>query len=340
MTTWRSGSALGPLTIILSALGVALAADPTPVAQYEVLTGEGLQGSGFVIRHGDSFFGVASRHQFDGGVPATLELIDGDSVRLDKARALRQGDVQVLPVLALSTNKQFLAYSPAFSLQPGDEVIILGPAGDVVPGKLTAKGMSGGVYRSSEGPRELEARAARPLVMAGGSGGPVVHKRSGSVIGVLLTADDAERARVVGFQTLCLGVPASRSRVFPGSKAAAEQVKTGSVTRASGTDTNVSPLRFVGKWKNDDAVRGLVTTISFRGEGTFIGNLRQNGKLIGSFAGNWMLTAGILRYEYTASSGVSFPIGAKDQDRLISFTNHSFTIENTLGGRETYVRIE
>lgn len=85
--------------------------------------------------------------------------------------------------------------------------IILGPAGDRVPGVLTNKGMTAGAYKSADGPRELEARASKPFMMAGGSGGPVLHKQSGAVIGVLLTADDGKQARVVGFKTLCLPKP-------------------------------------------------------------------------------------------------------------------------------------
>jgi hypothetical protein len=60
--------------------------------------------------------------------------------------------------------------------------------------------------------------------MAGGSGGPVIQKQTGSVVGVLLTADDAKQARVVGFQTLCLGVSASQPAATPPPDAATERL--------------------------------------------------------------------------------------------------------------------
>ncbi len=192
---------------ILSFAAVAFAADPTPPDKYEVLIGEELAGSGFVIRYGTGFLGVASLHQFDGKAPRTLEPLDGDAITLDTTKVIKQKDVQALPVKSPSPKLQFLNYNPNFTLRAGDEVIILGPAGDCVPGVLTPKGMTAGTYKSADGPRQLEARAGKPIMMAGGSGGPVLHKQSGAVIGVLLTADDGKQARVVGFETLCLPKP-------------------------------------------------------------------------------------------------------------------------------------
>lgn len=182
-----------------------LAAIQTPPDKYEVLSGEGLVGSGFVIRHGNALYGVTSIHQFQGKVPATLEPIEGDSIRLDKSRVVRQTDVQIAPVIAPSHKLQVLDYSQEFILTAGEDVIILGPAGDVVDGKLTTKGLNGIRFNSADGPRELEVRASEPLLMAGGSGGPIVQKRTGKVVGVVLSADNPEKARIIGFETLCLG---------------------------------------------------------------------------------------------------------------------------------------
>ena len=192
---------------ILSIASAALAADPTPPDKYEVLIGEELAGSGFVISYGSGFLGVASLHQFDGKAPKTLEPLEGDAIALDNTKVIKQKDVQALPVKSPNPKLQFLSYNPDFTLRAGDEVIILGPAGDRVPGVHTARGMTAGAYKSADGPRELEARTSKPIMMAGGSGGPVLHKQSGAVIGVLLTADDGKQARVVGFETLCLPKP-------------------------------------------------------------------------------------------------------------------------------------
>jgi hypothetical protein len=189
------------------AAAAAFAAEPTPPEKYEVLIGEELSGSGFVIKYGSGFLGIASLHQFEGKAPRTLEPLEGAEVVLDTTKVIKQKDVQALPVKTPSPKMQFLAYKHDFALRTGDEVIILGPAGDCVDGVLTAKGMTGGAYKSADGPRELEARLNKPIMMAGGSGGPILHKQSGTVIGVLLTADDGDKARIVGFETLCLPQP-------------------------------------------------------------------------------------------------------------------------------------
>lgn len=195
------------LLSILSIASAALAADPTPPDKYELLIGEDLAGSGFVINYGKGFLGVASLHQFDGKAPRTLEPLEGDAIALDTTKVIKQKDVQTLPVKSPSPKLQFLSYNSEFTLRAGDEVIIFGLAGDLVPGVLTAKGMTAGAYKSADGPRELEARVSKPFMVAGCSGGPIFHKQSGAVIGVLLTADNGKQARVVGFETLCLPKP-------------------------------------------------------------------------------------------------------------------------------------
>ena len=192
---------------ILGIATIAIAADPTPPDKYEVLIGEELAGSGFVIRYGAGFLGITSIHQFDGKAPSKLEPLEGDAITLDRTKVIKQKDVQALLVKAPSPKLQFLTYNPDFALREGEEVIILGPGGDVVPGTLTAKGMTGGSYKSSDGPRELEAKANKPFLAEGGSGGPILLKQTGAVIGVLLTADDGRKARIVGFETLCLPKP-------------------------------------------------------------------------------------------------------------------------------------
>jgi hypothetical protein len=308
-------------TILLSIIGLAatvLAAEPTPPDKYELLTGEGLERSGFVIRHADKFFGVASLHQFDGKSPLTLvDPLKGDLVRLDKARVFKQNDVQVLPVRAPSSKLQFLSYLPHFSLRPGDEVIVLGSAGDVVAGTLTARGMRGASYQSSDGPRRLEARALKPFRMAGGSGGPIIHKRTGAVVGVVLTADDAEQARLIGFETLCFGISTSK----PPAK-----------SPASNPGVNQLISVFPGGRH--------VTTITFTRDGTFHGSFKADSKVT-LFSGKWTLRDGNLNYEYTASSGdIPLPVGTKDHDQMIAISKDRYVIQNAQGVRETYVRTE
>jgi hypothetical protein len=181
---------------------VSAGSSPTAPEKYEVLIGEGFAGSGFVIRYANALFGVCSMHQFEGKTPNTLELLEGDAVQLDSAKVFKQTDVQVLPLKRLREKLPYLAYNPEFTLRPGEEVLILGPTANET-GILTATGMTGGSYESKEGPRLLGLRTFRPFKAAGGSGCPVIRKGIG-VVGVLTDADDPEKARTVGFETLCL----------------------------------------------------------------------------------------------------------------------------------------
>ncbi|NOS70594.1 MAG: trypsin-like peptidase domain-containing protein [Verrucomicrobia bacterium] len=176
---------------------------PTPIEKYELLIGEGLSGSGFVIRHTNALFGVCSLHQFDGKTPNRFESLGGKAVQLDSRRVFKQRDIQVLPVTD-PTPIQFLEYNPDFILQAGEQLLALGPTGDVVRATLNASVMGKGSYKSAEGVRVLYARTTKPFVAAGGSGGPVIQRTTGRVVGVLVSADDPKRAQVFGFQTLCL----------------------------------------------------------------------------------------------------------------------------------------
>src|SRR5688500_11622096 len=182
----------------------AVAAGPTPAAEYDGLMGEGLAGSGFVIRHRGALLGVCSLHQFDGSAPGEFIPFDGGPVALDAAYQVKQDDVQVLPVRSAAADLPFLDYQPDFQLKAGDAVLLLDPGGGVVSGTLTSTGMRSRTYSSSDGPATLSIRTDQPFAAAGCSGGPVILRSSGAVIGVLLTADDPRAARTVGFETLCL----------------------------------------------------------------------------------------------------------------------------------------
>ena len=100
---------------------------------------------------------------------------------------------------------QFLRYDPEFRIAAGEPLTILGPAGDVVTAVVPGILMERGQYSCAEGVREFRAQVSTAFRAAGGSGGPVLKTSTGTVVGVLLTADDPTAARVVGFETLCLG---------------------------------------------------------------------------------------------------------------------------------------
>ena len=98
--------------------------------------------------------------------------------------------------------------------------------------------------------------------------------------------------------------------------------------------------KLVGRWRHIDRLRNLASNLTFRKDGTYTGHVEVNGKANGSFSGNWKLEGGTLYFEYTASSDKIIPAGSKDQDKLIELARDHYTIENTLGLREIYIRVE
>lgn len=176
----------------------------TAADKYELLIGEGLQGSGFLVSHRGFLWGVCSLHQFDGETPSELVQLEGDDVQLDPSTVIKQRDVQAMGIAKAPANIPYLAYQSSFTLQNGDEVLIIDAEGDKVTAIITETGLRNGTYDSASGARKLEARTNTPIVAGGASGGPIVLKRTGAVIGVLQTADDPKRATLIGFETLCL----------------------------------------------------------------------------------------------------------------------------------------
>lgn len=96
----------------------------------------------------------------------------------------------------------------------------------------------------------------------------------------------------------------------------------------------------VGRWRHVDAARKLVTNLTFKNDGTYVGSVEVDGRATGNFSGKWTLKVGRLNYEYTASSDKNIPAGTKDQDQVVELTRGYFTIENSLGIHEMYIRIE
>jgi hypothetical protein len=109
---------------------------------------------------------------------------------------------------------------------------------------------------------------------------------------------------------------------------------------AAVASNNFNASQLVGRWQHTDAERHLTSNLAFQRDGTFTGSFEINGRSSGSFAGKWTLKDGILNYEYTASLGGSIPIGMIDYDKMIDLTKDQYTIENALGSREHYVRIQ
>jgi hypothetical protein len=199
MWTQVAGAILATLPV-----GPTRGASPADPSKYEVLAGEDLAGSGFVIRYRDQLWGVTSIHQFDGKTPSRLERFEmnGESltILLQPKGARRQHDVQAIPVADQNASVPFLAYDPGVALAAGEALLILSLADGVVPATLDGPGG----YRCADGPDSLMASAERPFMASGGSGSPILRKSTGTVVGVLLNADDGQKARRIGFETLCL----------------------------------------------------------------------------------------------------------------------------------------
>ena len=77
-------------------------------------------------------------------------------------------------------------------------------------------------------------------------------------------------------------------------------------------------------------------------DGSFIGQLTQDEKVLWAYAGKWSLDGDTLNYEYTKSSIDRIPVGSKDHDTLTEITGEYFIIQasGTDGKMRKYVRLK
>ena len=78
---------------------------------------------------------------------------------------------------------------------------------------------------------------------------------------------------------------------------------------------------------------------TFRGDGTFTGQLAQDSKVVWTYAGKWSLAGDTLNYEYTKSSVERIPVGTTDHDKLVEVTKEHYTIEARDGSKRKYSKI-
>jgi hypothetical protein len=161
--------------------------------KYTSLVGEGLSGSGFHLVWKDKRFVVSTRHQFASGTPKVFSSMDKrGEVRITR-RVHDTIDVQVLKYESDWLDSQpALPYAPPSKPQVGDPVFVL-EVDTWVPGHIVA------VNRE-----EFSIQMEKPIAAAGLSGSPILSGLTGQVVAVLRTADDAQKAKVVGAQTLSL----------------------------------------------------------------------------------------------------------------------------------------
>ena len=100
------------------------------------------------------------------------------------------------------------------------------------------------------------------------------------------------------------------------------------------------PLKseMVGHWSY--AERGRAVDIVYKPDGTFLGNISLQGKVVWEFAGMWSLVGDMLNYQYTRSSLRQIPPGKSDSDRVLEVTSNSFLLQTNSGSKHRYLRLK
>lgn len=93
----------------------------------------------------------------------------------------------------------------------------------------------------------------------------------------------------------------------------------------------------VGEWRYADSIQSC--RYHFMKDGTFVGEVRLNRKLVSDFSGTWAVEGDRLLYTYRSDKLGRIPVGATDRDRLLSIQEDSFLIEAADGNRRRYSRI-
>jgi hypothetical protein len=101
---------------------------------------------------------------------------------------------------------------------------------------------------------------------------------------------------------------------------------------------SASPARqLVGDWRYADQIQSC--HYSFKSDGSFTGEVKQQAKLVSKFTGRWSITGQTLHYRYLSDALGSIPAGATDQDQLLQVKRDFFVIQAGSGERRRYVRV-
>ncbi len=202
-----------------SALNAQDAAKDHPAPKYSTLLGEGLSGSGFHFAAGGKRYVACSLHQFEGKAPGVMGSMDFEAQIKVNGRVYTGKDTQVLTYVSAELDKQEpLKFDPRVTPAVGDKVYCY-DFEDSYAGEITA---------IAPDQRNYSVKLSKPYPAGGNSGSPIVSAVSGTVVGVLLTSNDAKAATIVGFELLkpqakaeqpAAGQPATR----PESKAEGKQ---------------------------------------------------------------------------------------------------------------------
>jgi len=178
---------------------------------YLGLLGEEFAGNVFIFRHNGHLLAAMSRHQFENGiVPSQAEDPDGAPVLLDRAKAYRQQDVQILPLKDQAAHVQFMDFSADYALSAGERLWIsrgtdVGLSAGTY-GSLRDRNLIAGRFSSTNRPVKLVLDLESPADVRGGSGLPVIQVATGKPVGVLLEANDGKAASYIVFEPICLPI--------------------------------------------------------------------------------------------------------------------------------------
>ena len=168
--------------------------------EYATLVGEGLSGSAFHFAVGTKRYVACSLHQFEGMAPRHLISMDFDGDIEVKQRLFTGKDTQVLRYISAELDKlEPLKFDPQVTPAVGDKVWCY----------HFDTSYEGQIISISPDKRDHTIRMSQPYPAAGNRGGPVVSAVSGTVIGVVLTGNDAKAATIIGFELLKLDTPSA-----------------------------------------------------------------------------------------------------------------------------------
>jgi hypothetical protein len=96
-------------------------------------------------------------------------------------------------------------------------------------------------------------------------------------------------------------------------------------------------ISLVGDWRYADAIQSC--QYSFKGDGSFTGDVKQRARMVSKFTGRWTVKGDALLYTYISDAFGRIPAGATDRDRLVEMKKDSFLIQAANGERRRYLRI-
>lgn len=96
--------------------------------------------------------------------------------------------------------------------------------------------------------------------------------------------------------------------------------------------------QLVGHWRYNGEHQ--ICDYAFKSDGTFTGNLSEDGKTVLEYSGKWSLDGDKLKYEFTKCSPEVIAVGTTDQDRIVELTADYYVVETHYYARRQYSRVD